>query len=485
MLRGIVRPLHNGEDIKVFNASIHNKFEIEVRDAATNEIKQRARAFNVVCDNLWSNLSSYFNYIVYSNGSGTPSSSDKTVFGTWYGASASNHELVNDLARGVSYRTRKITLSETTSVGVTITEVGLAYSNSSGYLCTHAMIQDMNGNQISITKTATDIITIYATVYVHWIPTGYKDDTIVLAKPVGSGIIGALLGYGFSGGDMYVGKGTCKMTSTGGGGSCSYNKTTKNVTCKATRIAVGSGNITGGFGWIALMAQSSYSSSYSCTVYCVIDVRDRYEVTGEAVGTGDGSTTNFATSFDFPSEATVYIDGVAQASGVTVKNEPVTTDPFEFLVRIEPVLYDDKPIFLAGTVNINTTTPQYFYNTQPSLGFYKWTRHHTAWPGIKLSFSDDFINWSDYYSYGTVVPEEYRHCKYIRMLATGSSTWSGSTSMDTGTFPPSITGKNIVFDEAPPEGSIITIDYITPFVPKDVNHVYDFSMSVQFSDYTG
>lgn len=481
MLRGSTRVIAG--DVKTFNASIHNKFEIEVVDARTGRIKQRAEAHNVICNNLWSNVSSYFNYIWYGNGVGTPSRSDTNLFGTKYYASTGDHALIYNYRTGVFYRTKKITLSETTAVGVNITEVGLAYSTGSGCLCTHAMIQDMNGNQISISKTATDIITIYATVYMHWIPTGYQDDTIVVCRVLANRI----LGYGFSAGTIYVGAGTCKMNAgvnTSTSASCTWDSANKRLTVKAPRIAVGYGNIEGGFGWVALMSQSSYSSSYSCTNYAVIDVRGAYEVTGEAVGTGDGVTTEFATLFDFPTNATVYVDGVAMTDGVTVKNEPITTDPFKYLVRIEDTLYQDKPVFAAGTVNINTTTPQYFYNTCAELGFYKWTRHSTSYPGIKLSFSDDFVNWSDYYSYGSVVPEEHRYKKYIRMLATGSSTWSGRTSMDTGTFPPAITGKNIVFDEPPAEGAVITIDYTTPFVPKDSNHVYDLSFAIQFGEYT-
>jgi hypothetical protein len=70
------------------------------------------------------------------------------------------------------------------------------------------------------------------------------------------------------------------------------------------------------------------------------------------------------------------------------------------------------------------------------------------------------------------------------MLAVGTATWHANTAQETGTFYQSITGKNIVFDEPPAEGSVITIDYVTPFVPKDANHVYDLSMSVQFSEYS-
>lgn len=480
MNRGIVQKKPKIEEkVVTWQAQIHNRFDVEVHDAITGKLKQKAEAFNVICDNLWNRLGSYFNYIVYSDGIGVPSASDTTTFGTWRYASASNHASVYDVAKGIAYRTRKIVLSETVAAGVTITEVGLASSTSSGNLCTHAMLQDMNGNPISIAKTSTDIITIYATVYVHFVPTGYEAGTIVI--PPTGGVISYCLGNSLSFGEIEVGKGTCKMT-TGSSStvSATFNATTKKITCKAPRLAVGSGNVSGGFGWIMF----GDHSGGSCT--CLIDVRGRYEVSGESVGTGDGSTTEFATSFDLPSEAIVYVDGVPKTSGVTVKKEPITTDPFAFLVRIHPVLYEGKPVLWGGRTALSQSSRVYFYNTQAELGFYKWSDYHYAYMGIRMCFSDDFVNWSDFYNYGTVIPEQYRHCKYVCMSGDASScTHPGYTDMQTGVFPPAVTGKNIIFDEPPAEGTVITIDYITPFVPKDSDHVYDLSLEIQLGEYTG
>lgn len=461
------------------NVNIHNRFDIEVRDATTNQLKQKAQAFNVICNNFWSNLSSYSKYIVYSDGTGTPSASDINTFGTARYASSSAHETIYSVKKGVTYRTWKVVLSETTAVGVNITEVGLSALNTSGYLCTHAMVQDMNGNPISIKKTNTDIITIYATVYVHFVPSGYDEGTIVL--PPINGVIYRCLG---SSSDMFgrvhAGKGTCGWTYTSSTVSATYNSTSKTITGAIPRFTVDQFNIAGGFGWIGF---GDYGTS------CIIDVRGRYEIVGEAVGTGDGTTCDFATKFDFPSDAIVYVDGVPKTSGVTVKNEPITTDALRYLVGMYDTLYDGKPVFKGGRQALsyaNTNAPQYFYNTQHALGIYKIHDHHYAYLSPKLSFSDDFVNWSDYYYIGDVIPEEYRHCKYVRALGdANSTTHSGYLDLNTADFPPSITGKNIVFDEPPAEGSVITIDYITPFVPKDSNHVYDLSFTIQLGEYSG
>ena len=48
------------------NASIHNRFDIEIVNATTGEVKQRAQAENIICAQLWTRLfapDTYFNYI--------------------------------------------------------------------------------------------------------------------------------------------------------------------------------------------------------------------------------------------------------------------------------------------------------------------------------------------------------------------------------------------------------------------------------------
>ena len=93
MIRGNKRPVPAKADKALqldFRASIHNRFDVEVRDAATGELRQRARGFNVICDALWDKLfytssgkwlpRRYFNYVLYGSGSGTPSASDTALF---------------------------------------------------------------------------------------------------------------------------------------------------------------------------------------------------------------------------------------------------------------------------------------------------------------------------------------------------------------------------------------------------------------------
>lgn len=171
-IRGQTRPVPIGAEIKPsktnvqLNASIHNRFDIEVIDAATGEVRQRAQAENVICNNLWGYLgyNAWNQYIQYGSGSGTPAATDTALFSFVGSDTPTTVSKVYDAATGVFSLQRKIKLLETTAVGKTITEVGIGYGNNYA-LCTHAMLTDMNGNQISIAKTATDIINIYTTVF--------------------------------------------------------------------------------------------------------------------------------------------------------------------------------------------------------------------------------------------------------------------------------------------------------------------------------
>lgn len=173
-IRGRTRKITQNVNVPV-EAKIHNRFDIEVIDSRTGEIRQRAQAENVICNQLWAKLfsgysnSQYFTYIHYGTGTGTPASTDTSLFTYLGNAAAGMEEMETDPANCVYSCTKKIQLNELTAVGAALTEVGIGHGTDASTLCTHAMLKDMNGNQISIVKTSTDIINIYATIYVHWV----------------------------------------------------------------------------------------------------------------------------------------------------------------------------------------------------------------------------------------------------------------------------------------------------------------------------
>jgi len=146
---------------------IHNRFDIEVRDSITGELKQTAQAENILLDSIYTRLcggSSYFVNIHFGTGTGTTVATRTSLFTHLGTKTAVDEELVKAIP--ISSWKRKIVLAPEEYVGQTITEVGIAWGSTASYLMTHAMIKDAEGNSISITKTDTDLVTIYATVYV-------------------------------------------------------------------------------------------------------------------------------------------------------------------------------------------------------------------------------------------------------------------------------------------------------------------------------
>ncbi|MEG1758365.1 MAG: hypothetical protein RR235_07920, partial [Oscillospiraceae bacterium] len=182
--------------------------------------------------------------------------------------------------------TRKIQISENTAVGYSLSEVGLGYGGGETTLLTHAMLKDMNGNTITILKNATDIINIYATIFVQWQPSKY-DNGYVEFYPIthrpgnyfSSSITSWLLGmsrinwdnmYAWfaSGNDSRekhyanaIGIRKERVSSV----SSTCNPSNKTISLSVTRIPVANCNIAGGIGCVEIGACELSSNSF---MYC-------------------------------------------------------------------------------------------------------------------------------------------------------------------------------------------------------------------------
>ena len=146
-------------------ATIRNRFDIECRDIVTGEV-QKYRAHNIVLDAMWSrlvNFQSFFNYIHFGTGDGELSPERTSLFSHLGTKAAST--VSSQRALPTSYRQRRIILNPEEYVGQEITEVGVAYGSGSTNLVTHAFLEDSEGNPISIVKTDTMVVTIYATIF--------------------------------------------------------------------------------------------------------------------------------------------------------------------------------------------------------------------------------------------------------------------------------------------------------------------------------
>jgi len=173
--------------------NIHNRFDVQVHDINGN-LKQEAVGYNNVLDQMYDRLCGGYPYFIgihFGEGTGTLSPSRTSLF-SWLGyKDAVTEETIKAIP--VSSWKRKIVLAAEEYVNKTITEVGIAYGSNTLTLVTHAMLKDAEGNQISITKKDTDVISIYATVFVTF------DNTTIpelnyLKMPSGNSLVNYLIG---------------------------------------------------------------------------------------------------------------------------------------------------------------------------------------------------------------------------------------------------------------------------------------------------
>jgi len=488
-----------------YKASIHNRFDVEVIDALTGKVKQRAKAENVICQGLYNNLASnvqYFQTIVYGSGLGTPASTDTALFhleGSISLPTGSNMTaMVNvDWANHVFSCRRMGVINEQTANGITLTELGIM----GNALCTHALMHDMNGNPISILKTDQDIINIYATIFVHWGSNLEAQGIHMQPETNWCGFFGYLVGMI----DTYNEKANCLisampatkplLTKANSGVSTSgltkaWSNNNKTLTLSMTRFGASSFNIAYGIRYIIM-----YSNSFSygtIPLYPGMTLKAGYpwfagsNVSGEAIGTGDGTVKDFATKFDNPSAAQIYVDGVL-SDNVAVDDAPLNYNNmdtyFEGVQVVNNVVYpytpsDSSAYTFAGVGSGIFYNP--FYANGIKTGIIN--------AGYCVDVSDDCINWTTIWgshdrvqnsssTSGTMtVPTEYQNSKYWRSYMPGGYRITNMTARD-------LTGKNIHFTTAPVSGAVITADYHTPTIAKDTNHVFDLTVTIQLGEY--
>ena len=497
MIRGTTIPEPNRqENLRSVGVSIHNRFDLEVVDANSGELKQKAVAENTICNALWTRLCSsntWNTYIHYGAGSGTPSPADASLFNFLGYLSSSVYSHGYDYENNTYKVTTKAVLSETEAVGKTLTEIGIAYGTSSSNLVTHAMLRDMNGNPVSLEKTDVDIINIYATVFCHF---SSPEFTRVLGTVISSsgglhsGILGHLVGLS----SMSV---TCIYPSRGyapwnlksfTNAAVSYNPAQRQIRIDAPRASATAWNY-GGIKTLFLCFNAIPEVSFE------IEEGDGWynktTILDEAVGTGDGTTKEFSTDIAFAKNL------VAKVNGVEVPSEVEYTTPYRELLSYFRVLKSPR----VGASNL----PPFYWDESNSA--YKSSRtnfegasilENTLWEtvGIKTLNSNYYSTLTAYASndlehweymavtspQGLSVPEDLQNCRYWKFVNTSTSSPDTTLVMTPNRELP--VKNKITFLEAPPAGSVITASYDAICIGKDTNHVFDFSVTFQFNEYT-
>lgn len=498
MIRGQKRALDKQTSVNVnLNASIHNRFDFEVIDSKTGKIRKKAVGYNTICDGFWEKLNGLtVYYLAFGGGAGTPSPSDRELFQLIGEVNVLNSGTITDnmnqKENWYSYQI-KITLSETEYVGQTFTEVGCMSSDN--VLTTHAMLQDMNGNPISIQKTDTDIINIYCTLFIHW-SDSYANGAIIPAFgnfPNSSFMTDFFRNNGLPYWNMYLLKGSI-LTAYGkdsgfiynAGLRISYDKAKKIVTYTANRIPVEEGNSYGGT--LAIGIGESLNNRYRFDLFLDCGkLLPHSIITGESVATGDGSTSDFCTKFSPAYDIEVYVDGVLSTDVTVDENVPTNFSNIMGTCFI-PVPHASDQLPVKGRAefpSLNNSEHQdklsrlVTYNPYWEKGISTIVPHAPNTLQLKIEVSNDLLTWTTLWdgispSPNLAIPAEYQNSKYF---AFSGSNIDNIIARD-------IQPTNIHFASPPASGAVITANYKAKCIAKDTFHVFDFSISIQFGEYT-
>lgn len=268
----------------------HNKFNIEIRDKDTGELKQTGYAENIVLNNMYSRLctgNSYFNNIHFGTGDGLLTPERTTLFNFLGTKTAVLIETIK--AYPTSQWTKTATVNPEEYVGNTITEVGISFGTGTTNLVTHAMIKDSEGNPLALSKTDLDVLVIYATVFITLQGT---PDVWYTNMPENNGLLNYLTGASDYSKSIAVGidryriderdpwiKGSIQ-TKTG----TIVNDTANRKRTISTRFGIAEGN-----GYVSEVGLGSIAR------ICIPEstVLNGYNLTAHPIGTGDSITTKF------------------------------------------------------------------------------------------------------------------------------------------------------------------------------------------------
>lgn len=317
---------------------IHNKYEITVTDSRTGEVRQRAVGYNVVLNQYYTVLfgsNSYdswrlLNQIGIGTGTATPAVTDTTLTN---GDTASTTDVEVVYAYPTSHRTVQAVFGTSVGAGKTYTEVGLqgyVREGQSYYYISRALLQDAEGNPISIVKTNTDVLTVTATFYCTYTSGGIGSNGIYPAEPSQNRLVQWCLGVSYRPNRVYFTP--YSLDKSEDLQRLHANGTDTIVATVTTNVASQQAT----FAWE--VPQNSHNSQQIQVVgipgYGAIRFPDSsllqyYRITGETIATADGTQTQFDFSAPTVKSGSVHIffDGTeTPSSGYTVDYNSNCTD---------------------------------------------------------------------------------------------------------------------------------------------------------------
>ena len=469
-------------NIKI-GSKIHNRFDIEVRDKITGDLKQKGQAENIILDRIYTrlcNFNSYFSYIHFGQGTGTLDPSRELLFDELGYKSAETEETIKDFP--VSKWTSKIVLNPEEYVGKSITEVGISdtYSStkSKSYINTHALIKDAEGNQLTIEKTDTDVVIIYATVFIelqnrsNHIRFDERSSNALLTYLTGGSAPSNTLSLGTYSGETpyYIGMqmGTQALTRT-------INLAERKVLYN-TRLGIDVFNN-------LKISELGLINVFRCNLE-KSSVWNGHTFLAKQLGIGDGEKKKF----DLPDvkikNLSVFIDG-NKTTDYVFDN---TDNDFPY-IQLSEVVEDS---------NVNSDINGSPYNRTTIAGMethtFKVKPEEIMGKTLIISGSSSSTgNWT-MYVYGSYDNIDYTQLKYFSSRSAAEFEVLIDEPFEYLRFNGGWVGNNIrliaiksekaeiTFTVPPPEGAMITADYTVPYIPKTEDYVLDVTMEIQFGE---
>lgn len=479
-------------------ANVHNRFDVEVIDCHSGRVKQRAMGENVVLNQAWPIIFSdadWADKIYFGTGTGTIAADRTTLFSPLASKVATDGVYEDHVDENYFSFKQSISILENEHVGATITEVGIGTTT----LCTHALLTDMNGNPISILKTATDIIVVYATVYLKQVNVySYIGGVDFLRygaakNPLICQLLGRRLVTTLDGALVYI-DGWYVLLSAGRGDNMndadSYVTPTSLMTFdipnrRATwyhRIPAASANVNG----LKRYTLEAYRFRITQGIRVPIilgrlnNATVTQATTTEQIGVGDGTTKSFKTTFPFvKAGASIYVDGAPVFPTIIYDS----FDAKNITGFIRNLTYQQAPdtkffgVVLPSVASI-LENPMYALNGVTSVTGSRFV----------MESSNEALTWSTAVTAGTgltpntySVPAEHQNKRYYRVTRLPTYEDGKLVAMESA----SLDGiQNVLFSTAPMSGAIITAVYDCDIATKDINHVLDIAVTVQLGEYT-
>ncbi|WP_461369592.1 YncE family protein [Candidatus Darwinibacter acetoxidans] len=450
-------------------ANIRNRFDIECKDIRTGEV-QNYQAHNIILDQMWSrlvNFLTYFSYIRFGTGDGALNPARTSLFNDSGGKSATT--VTRERALPTSSWMQQIVINPEEYVGHELTEVGVAYGSGSTDLVTHAFLEDSEGNPISIVKTDTMVVTIYATIFIELgeLTDMYGGKFRWVMPLENNELINYLTGYASYPtqyfrvtGAREFHRGTTADDSHGQSSSITTANWIKSAAAKKATTPVRRLGISDGNGAIRGIGLGSSDTAGTFRGQLPIaGVFTGWNIEGEQIGIGDGEETAFNLAWN---------DAVG--ASVTVKVDDVAASP----------TVNELVNYVGARLNTPTLAGVGYGCAFSPDGAYLAVAHYNS-PYLTVIDTSD---WSVISGTPTLAGNGHS-CAFSpdgAYLAVGHYSSPYLTVID-GAYNTGAT-HNIIFDTPPAEGSIITADYTVSYVPKDVNHVLDLQVTIQYGEET-